>query len=169
MKGEIIEIVGVARHWETDHTEKDMSKLVGAIVFRFRHQNGLEEELTAGVRPGETNEFLARVIAEAQNWRNAGGVIPEWVEPTAEEARAAMTPLTARQFRLGLLHSGTTEDEVAAIISQIPDPTERAVADIEWRTAELYERTHPLVVQVGETLGYTPEVTDSLWNFYLTI
>lgn len=90
-------------------------------------------------------------------------------QPTPEDRRALMDPLTARQLRHGLLNSGTTEAEVEALIEAIPDEFERASASIDWRTASQFERTHPLVIQIGTALGYTPEVVDDLWEFYLTI
>ncbi|WP_298983498.1 hypothetical protein [uncultured Roseibium sp.] len=111
----------------------------------------------------------ATVRRAVGDWINDGNAIPEYFPPTPDELRGAMLPLTSRQFRLGLLHSGTTETDVAAIIAQISDPTERAVADIEWRTADSFERSHPLIETLSTKLGYTPEIIDSLWDYYLTI
>ncbi|QFT30989.1 hypothetical protein FIV00_10915 [Labrenzia sp. THAF82] len=169
MNADIIEFIGFEPHWETDHTETAMAKVVGTANYRVRYPDGLEEELLTGIRPGENNAWNIKVIAAAQAWLDAGGVIPEWVPPSADEIRTAMPPLTSRQIRLGLFHSGTTEDDVASIIAKISNPAERAVADIEWRTADTFERTHPLVTQLGPALGYTPEVIDDLWAYYLTI
>jgi len=109
------------------------------------------------------------VADAAEAWLQAGGTITPYVPPPIDEIRSEMEHLTARQFRLGLLHSGTTEAEVEAAIAGIEDPTERAIADIEWRTALGFDRLHPLVVTLGASLGYTPETIDSLWEYYLTI
>lgn len=169
MKADIIGFIGFEAHWETDHTVSSIAALIGAANYRVRYPDGSEEDLVTVLRPGENNNWSHKVIQAAQAWFDEGGVIPKWVPPSTDELRAMMPPLTSRQFRLGLLHSGTIEDDVAAIIAQISDPTERAVADIEWRMADTFERTHPLVTQLGPALGYSPEVIDDLWTYYLTI
>lgn len=169
MKAVIIDFFGFIPHWETDHEEKSAARLIGAAHYRVLHENGEKEVLYTGLRPGENFGWSHKVVQAAQVWLDEGGVIPKWVPPNADELRTVMPPLSARQFRLGLLHSGTTEDDVAAIIAQISDPTERAVADIEWRMADTFERAHPLVTQLGPALGYSPEVIDDLWTYYLTI
>lgn len=119
------------------------------------------------------NQFGGFVFRNVENWpthlMRVVGEAVTIVEPTEEEQRAAMPALTARQIRLGLLHSGTTEGDVAVAIGSIADDTHRAVADIEWRTATKFERLHPFVVDLGAALGYTPEEIDALWFAFLQI
>lgn len=89
---------------------------------------------------------------------------PEPEPPTPEEIRAAMPPLTARQLRLGLVGGGFSLSDVETTIDAIPDEQQRAVAQIEWQYAVQFERMHPLIEQVGSTLGLTPEQIDAMWE-----
>jgi len=95
----------------------------------------------------------------------------EWVHfpPTLDELREQMSTVSARQLRHGLLSVQTDEEDVEAIIAAIPDVDERKRASIDWRTANEYERLHPLVIQISAALGLTPEVVDDLWGFFQTI
>lgn len=93
----------------------------------------------------------------------------EWVPPSSEQIRETMGTISPRQLRHGLLSIKVYEEDIDAIIAAIPDEDERRRADIDWRTADEYERTHPLVVSIGETIGQTPEQVDSLWGFFRTI
>lgn len=72
--------------------------------------------------------------------------------------------LTRRQLRLGLRSQGITVADVEAIIAAIPDELERDNAHIEWSDATSYERGHPLVDQIGEAIGLTPEQIDGMWS-----
>ncbi|WP_068417026.1 hypothetical protein [Labrenzia sp. OB1] len=169
MKATITNFHGFLPHKETDHTETDMSKIIGAAHYSVVYDDGDTEALVTGLRPGENNAWNLKVIEAAQAWRDAGGEIPEWKEPTAEEIRAAMPALTARQFHLGLLNSGTASAEVQAHLNAIADPFEAAAAEIEWKHAAEFRRDHPLVETIGAALGYTPEVMDDLWEYFRTI
>ncbi len=164
MNCEIIEFYGFVPHYETDHMETNMSKIIGGCSYKVRHTDGSLEVLHTGLRPGENGGWSVKVIQAAQAWRNAGGVIPEWVPPTPEELREQMPSLTARQFRLGLLRSGRSLSQVETAIAAIADPTEREMAQVEWEYAAEFNRTHPLVVSLSVTLGFsTPEEVDALW------
>jgi len=52
---------------------------------------------------------------------------------------------------------------VEAAIDAIEDETDREVARIEWEYATTFERSHPLVNQIGAALGLTPEQIDAMW------
>lgn len=110
-----------------------------------------------------------RVRIAVQDWLDRGGVVPKFVQPKAGDLRAKMEPVTKRQLRLGLLNIGITETDVDAMISRVSDKLERQIADIEWRTAERYERMHPFIVKLGADLAYTPEQIDCLWDYFQTI
>lgn len=85
-------------------------------------------------------------------------------EPTIEEIRAAMTPLTPRQLRLAIVvHADISLASVQAAIDAIPDPTEREAAQVEWDYATKFERLHPTILRLGASLGLTPEQIDDLW------
>ncbi len=74
-----------------------------------------------------------------------------------------MPALTARQLRLGLVLNGISLSSVEAAIDAIEDETDREVARIEWEYATTFERSHPLVNQIGAALGLTPEQIDDMW------
>lgn len=166
----IDEVLGIDPGTKTDLSVPLVERYYGAYLRGVVGDEGeVVEDFPYGIVPSDRGANANAVRLAVQAWLDAGNVFPSYVPPTPEELREQMPPLTSRQFRLGLLHSGTIEDDVAAIIAQISDPTERSVADIEWRMADTFERTHPLVTQLGSALGYAPEVIDDLWTFYLTI
>jgi hypothetical protein len=91
-------------------------------------------------------------------WVADGNTIAPY-EPPPEPLR----PLTARQLRLGLVTNGISLSSVEAAIDAIEDQTDREVARIEWEYATTFERSHPLIEQVGAALGLTPEQIDDMW------
>jgi len=99
-----------------------------------------------------------------------GRTDPEPLPDTAPEVAAFLNPpppppvLTARQLRLGLVHNGISLSSVEAAIDAIEGPTDREVARIEWEYATTFERSHPLVNQIGAALGLTPEQIDAMWT-----
>jgi len=92
-------------------------------------------------------------------WEAEGNTIAPY-EPPPEPLR----PLTARQLRLGLVTKGISLSSVEAAIDAIDDQTDREVARIEWEYATTFERSHPLVNQIGAALGLTPEQIDAMWT-----
>lgn len=93
----------------------------------------------------------------------------EWVhrpppDPTPEEIRAKMRPLTARQFRLGLIEGGVSLDRVTAVIDALPAGADRAKAKVEWEYATTFNRTHPLIATVGAALGLSDVQIDAMWQ-----
>ncbi|TKT46179.1 hypothetical protein [Rhizobium sp. LC145] len=97
-------------------------------------------------------------------WEAAGNVIPPYVSPPQ-----VLGPLTARQLRLGLVMNGYAIEQVEAAIDAIENPQDRAVAKIEWEYASTFNRTHPLIAQVGTVLGLTSETIDAMWEAALTL
>ncbi len=163
---QIFEIIGFDPYHETDHTQTQVAKITGIVRYMATGFGGGEdpEEFVTVIRPGENNAWNLNVIEAAQAWLDAGGVIPEWKEPTADERRQTMQPLSARQFRLGLISSGKELSQVDAAIAAIPDATERGLAEVEWGFATTFKRAHPLVVSLSLALGFTPEEVDTLWG-----
>lgn len=94
-----------------------------------------------------------------------GKTIQPYVAPVFSDAelRANMQPLTARQFRLGLISASITLTQVDNAIGAIVDDTERQIAQVEWMYAKTFNRLHPLVVILSATFGLTPEDVDTLW------
>jgi len=105
--------------------------------------------------PDDMGNRHRQMIAE---WEAQGNTIAPY-EPPPEPLR----PLTARQLRLGLVTNGISLSSVEAAIDAIEDETEREVARIEWEYATTFERSHPLIEQVGSALGLTPEQIDDMW------
>jgi hypothetical protein len=106
-------------------------------------------------------------VHETEFWDNATsgayGPIAPYETPTAEELRASMHPLTARQFRLGLLNAGIPPSTVTATIGGMPAGPDKDKAQIEWEYATTFNRTHPLIATVGAALGLTEQQIDGMW------
>lgn len=82
---------------------------------------------------------------------------PEEIE-VKERERLNMLSLTKREVFLALYNDkGITPDQIKA---QISDPT----ALIEFEYANDYFRGNPLIEQIGESLGYTTEELDYLFE-----
>ncbi|MEB2845940.1 hypothetical protein [Endobacterium cereale] len=95
----------------------------------------------------------------SRRWLN-GGVVEH--EPPALEPLLP-APLTARQLRLGLVTNGIMLDHVESTIAAIDDQQARDIAKIEWEYASQFERSHPLIAQVGAALGLTDKAIDEMW------
>lgn len=93
---------------------------------------------------------------------NPGIKVGPYQPPIADEARAAMPPLSARQLRLGLVSTGFSQAQVAAVIEALP-ASDREAAQIEWEYATTFNRTHTLVSTVGAALGISDEQIDTMW------
>ena len=95
----------------------------------------------------------------------------ELVEVTREEAQLPepgpvdpiFPTLTRKQLRNGLLSIGVTSADVEAQIGTIADPLDREAALIDWQDTEAYQRTNPLVNQIGVAMGLPEEQIDALW------
>ncbi|MCX2721846.1 hypothetical protein [Roseibium salinum] len=84
--------------------------------------------------------------------------------PTLKELREAMPPVTARQFRLGLINASRALEAVDAAIAAISDETERARALVEWEYATQFSRLAPFVVSLAPSIGFTEDEFDTLWQ-----
>lgn len=81
----------------------------------------------------------------------------------------ALRSITPRQIRLQLLNLGITAAMVDAAIAAIPDATDRARAEIEWTYAVSYDRSDPLVYQIGTAFSLTPSEIDAAWAVAMTL
>ena len=107
------------------------------------------------VVPDDMGNRHRQMIAE---WEAQGNTIEPHVPPPEP-----LRPLTARQLRLALVTKGISLSSVKAAIDAIEDETDREVARIEWEHATTFERSHPLIEQVGAALGLTPGQIDDMW------
>lgn len=82
----------------------------------------------------------------------------------AEPAPIVTVPssVTRRQAREALLDIGLLDD-VEMMINEMPDATERKRAEIYWLDSAVFERGHPLIVQIGSALGLTEAEIDNLF------
>lgn len=90
-----------------------------------------------------------------------------WAERLAFFAKAPesapIPDVTPRQIRQALILSGISMEQIDAALDSLPEPT-RSMAKIEWEYSIAFQRSRPLVAQVGVMLGWTPEQIDDLWN-----
>lgn len=77
------------------------------------------------------------------------------------EQASSLPPITARQLRLWLAGAGILI-AVEGLIAGLPEP-QRTMAGIEWEFSLTYERAHPLVIQLGASLGLTSQELDTAW------
>lgn len=81
-----------------------------------------------------------------------------------EEIRVSMPPLSARQFRLGLLNAGVPPSQVTTAMDAMPVGADKHKAQIEWEYAPTFERVHPLIATIGAALGFAEDHMDAIWT-----
>lgn len=89
-----------------------------------------------------------------------GGVIAP-ADP-APEPSTIYLDLKPIDFELGMLKLNITFEQIDAKIEEMQDP-DRIIARIYWRRATKFERTNPLVDQIGAFFDKTPEEIDQVW------
>jgi len=94
----------------------------------------------------------------ADDDRLAGVTVAPFVAPPAP-----LCPLSARQLRIALVRAGISAAMVEAAIGGMP-AAQREKAFVEWEYATEFERAHPLIVQVGASLGIDAPSIDNLWR-----
>ncbi|WP_371742491.1 hypothetical protein [Ensifer sp. ENS09] len=112
-------------------------------------------------RPGDSFGLAPTV----RQWLEDNPEFPQlpWVPPTADEIRASIPPLSARQLRLGLLNANISPSTVTATIAAMPAGVDRDKAQIEWEFAATFNRTSPLIATVAAALGLTDVQIDAMW------
>lgn len=79
-----------------------------------------------------------------------------------QPALAVPQVVTRRQARQALLLAGLL-DNVQPAIDAIPDPVHRQLAQIEWDDSLEFNRTRPLLVQLGNAIGLDDAGLDQLF------
>lgn len=123
------------------------------------------------LRPDDDSELSQQMRAWMEE--NSGFSITPYAPPTDEEKRQVMPPLTARQFRLGMLKGITepgqdpiriTPDQVTAAINGMPEGDSKEAARIEWEHAGSFSRMHPLIASISAAFGLTDQQIDAMWT-----
>lgn len=86
-----------------------------------------------------------------------------------QESRAAMAPLTRRQFRLALVMQNISLDLIDDQIAAIPDAMQRQITTIEWQDATEFHRTSTTLNNMASLLNLSQNEVDILWNFALSL
>ena len=79
-----------------------------------------------------------------------------------------LPPLTRRQFKLALLHAGLTT-QIEQLLLEIPDPTEKAILEIEYNEATEFIRTSSSIKYMCNLLDLTDEEVNNLWEYALAL
>lgn len=130
------------------------------------------------------NESLSAGLADAESRADAERGAKQAALASLEIANARIVELEAKlspvdangfailsdtQARLGLLSAGVTEDQVQAVIAAIPDAVQRESARIYWDRSLTVQRSHPLVVALAGSLGFSEMQLDQLWAYAATL
>jgi DnaJ-domain-containing protein 1 len=76
--------------------------------------------------------------------------------------------VTRRQARQALLLRGRL-DQIQPAIDALVDPTQRALAQIEWDDSQDFERDRPLLIQIGTAIGLDAAGLDDLFVYASTL
>lgn len=101
---------------------------------------------------------------QAARWKIGAWTVETIPLPMPEpepEPEPRLSPLSARQFRLGL-HANGLLASVQSSIDALEEP-ERTAAQIEWEYATEIERQHPLVVNLASQLSLSEEQINTMW------
>jgi hypothetical protein len=117
-----------------------------------------------GLVPGDDIGYSPAIRQWLADHSGEYQVIP-YAEPTAEEIRNELRPITPRQLRLALSRNGTSLAAVTAALEASGDEE----AQIEWEYATTFERNAPALLSIASALGMTPDAVDTLWAQALLI
>ena len=82
--------------------------------------------------------------------------------------RKLLLPISPRQIRLALVMSGVSLSMIDEALNSLPEPT-KSFALVSWEYAISFERTDPLVDNVGLLLGWNTAQLDGLWEMAATL
>lgn len=94
--------------------------------------------------------------------------VAKHVQLTTAPVEQTLPPLTRRQFKLAVLHTGLA-DKVNQLIAGITDPTEKAILEIEYNESTEFVRTSSSVKYMCNLLELTDVEVNSLWEYALTL
>jgi hypothetical protein len=82
----------------------------------------------------------------------------------ASSETALVAAISARQIRLWLINHGIPLAAVQAAIDAIPDPSVRDATAVEWEYAPYVERSHPMLMPLGNALGLSEADIDKAFE-----
>lgn len=114
---------------------------------------------------GSIVEFQEEALALAYASEHGGTVSQIEQNETIEVLLPDVTP---RQIRQALILSGISLAAIDAALDALPEPT-KSLARTEWEYSISFQRSRPLVAQVGQMLGWTSAQLDALWQLAGTL
>ncbi|WP_273728100.1 hypothetical protein [Brucella gallinifaecis] len=123
-----------------------------------------QDDHTPGIPVGAieiTDEQWLELIDNAGLRRWNGERVVEYTppEPTPEELRVQMPPLSRRQFGLGANSLGLSKADVLAA-------TDDPIIIIEIKESGEFHRDYESIVMLAPLLGITPEQLDDVWMWW---
>jgi len=157
--------------WDPLPERRQYARLQDGVVIEMLDLEAGEAPLELRLHPSLVAACILLTGADLDcvqpGWELRQGAFSAPVE--APPAPVVSPTLTARQLRLALTSIGVTRAVVEAQIASIEDAAAREVAMIEWEYSTTYERTHPLIAQVGGALGLSETQIDALWENAATL
>jgi hypothetical protein len=95
-------------------------------------------------------------LAATPNGTDLVAALPGFDYVGDEELPLSASPpasVTAWQIRRWLLANGISMAAVDAALAAIPDPQQRALAQVDWEYAPIVQRSHPMLPMMAATLG----------------
>lgn len=91
-------------------------------------------------------EIIDKISLFDESWEPA--IVPEIVTP--------------RQFKTAVVMSGIQLSQIDQVINSMQEP-DKSIAYIAWEYALEFERTHPLISQIGNSIGLTSKDLDDIF------
>lgn len=70
--------------------------------------------------------------------------------------------VTPRQIRQAFIIAGLMTETIESAFNALPEPI-KSFAQVEWEYSLSFKRRRPLVIQVGQMMGWTEKQLDDLW------
>jgi hypothetical protein len=91
---------------------------------------------------------------------NNCNIMPRNTDPNTPSVSNNYPKVSARQVRLWLIQNGISLQSVYDAINTIEDPSLRDSVAVEWEYAPYIERSHPMLIPLGQNLGLTEPQID---------
>ena len=107
---------------------------------------------------------LSERVPELEQYEVEAPATPDRVFAGSDALLVPRVPakVTRRQARQALAMEGLL-DKVQPAIDAIPGPQQRQLAQIEWDDSQDFERSRPLLIQLGHAIGLTDAGIDALF------